>query len=441
MDVRKPLAVACTFLFILYLLYSKDRRRTYLLTAVYFLPLMDLLITPTSKGSFTVFDAISFYSIIFLIKDFRFTTNRNAVYFVIFLFFFGTLLFSTMESQFRSVSLVSYFQFFPVFVFSKALMEEINEDPAFTHVIIRAARTICLISLVFLLMQLVVGLKFSLYPSLNTNTFTSGSARYPSFFNDPQKFAQYLSMSSFLFLVPTNHPKETPLKRNLFFLAVVVGLFLTGARAAFGGLVVGMAVVFLIGESKYRIAGIAGGLGGYLLIMLFGEYFPLFNREESASESFEFRNHIWQEALQIFRDNPVFGIGIGNYQSYVTLYSPDQFWFLPENEIMYFDHPESGYLKMLTEFGAVPFFLICMFVVIPVFSGLRSFLKGWTDNRVFYFIGALAGWLISYITVYSLSDRRVLIMVAMHITLLIMASNNKLEELHEKDSEWHTEPE
>ncbi|RPD47275.1 O-antigen ligase family protein [Paracnuella aquatica] len=435
MDIRKPLAVACTFLFILYLLYSKSRRRTFLLTVVYFLPLMDLLITPTSRGSFTVFDFISFYSVIFLIKDFRFTTNRNAVYFVIFLLFFGTLLFGTMESQFRSVSLVSYFQFFPVFIFSKALMEEINDDPAFTHVIIRAARVICLVSLVFLAMQLIVGLKFSLYPSLNTNTFTGGSARYPSFFNDPQKYAQYLSMSSFLFLIPTNHPKETPLKRNLFFLAAVVGLFLTGARAAFGGLVVGLAIVFLIGESKYRTVGIAGGLAGYLLIVLFGEYFPLFNREESASESFEFRNHIWQEALQIFRDNPVFGIGIGNYQSYVALYSPDQFWFLPENEIMYFDHPESGYLKMLTEFGAIPFFLLCLYVVIPFFSGLRSFFNQWTDNRVFYFIGALVGWMISYITVYSLSDRRVLIMVALHISLLILAGNNKLEELHEKDNE------
>jgi O-antigen ligase len=164
-------------------------------------------------------------------------------------------------------------------------------------------------------------------------------------------------------------------------------MFLTGARAAFSGLVVGLAIVFLIGESKYRTVGLIGGAFGYLLILLFGQYFPLFNRGESYAESFEFRNHIWGEAMDIYRKNPVLGIGIGNYQNYVSLYSPDQFWFMPEGEIMYFDHPESGYLKMLTEYGTIGFALICSFVLIPIASAVINFFNKLADNRIFYFIG------------------------------------------------------
>jgi O-antigen ligase len=167
------------------------------------------------------------------------------------------------------------------------------------------------------------------------------------------------------------------------------------------------------------------------MILLFGQYFPLFNREESYSDSYEFRNHIWGEAIDIFKDNPLLGIGIGNYQSYVSIYSTDQFWFLPAGEIMYFDHPESGYLKMLTEFGLFPLLLLSLFIIVPIFAALWKYINNLIDNRIFYFIGAITGWLISSITVYSLSDKRVLIPLTTHICLLILANNRKLEVIDE----------
>lgn len=434
MDLRKPLAILCVLAFVILLLWSNSRRRLYVLYVLFALPLMDFQITPSAQGGFTVFDAISYFSLIFIIKDFRFTTNQNAGYFVIFLLLAFVLTLGSVESEFVHTSLISLSQFFPIFIFTKSVMDEINEEPDFTQRIIHASRVICLVSVVFLMCQIVLGLKFSLYPGLNTNTFVGDSARYPSFFNDPQKYAQYLSMSSFLFLIPTNSLSILNRKRYLFFGAVIIAMFLTGARAAFSGLVIGLAIVYLIGESKYRTAGIVAGVFGYIIILLFGQYFPLFNRGESYSESYEFRNQIWKEALQIYRANSLLGIGIGNYQSYVALYSPDQFWFMPEGEIMYFDHPESGYLKMLTEYGTFAFILICSFVIIPIFAAVRNFLNHFTDNRIFYFIGAITGWLISYITVYSLSDRRVLILVGLNIILLIMASNGKLETLYESEN-------
>lgn len=440
MDIRKPLAIACALIIILALILSKSRRRTYVLLVVYTLPLIDLYLTPAAQGNFTVFDVVSYVSFIFLVKDFRFTTHTNVSYLITFLLLSSLILLSTILSEFVSVSLISFVQFFPIFIFAKALIDEINDNPAFTHKLIHAFRIVCLISVVFLACQLLIGISFTFYPSLNTNTFLSGSARYPSYFNDPQKYAQFLAMNCFLFLFRTNHPVETEKRRYIIFMVVVISLFLTGARAAFFGLVIGLALVYLIGESKYRTAGIAGGAIGYVIILVFGQYFPLFNREESYSESYEFRNHIWQEAIEIINDNPLLGIGIGNYQSYVAIYSTDQFWFLPEGEIMYFDHPESGYLKMLTEFGVITFSLLCLFIIMPIFTALWKYFNGSIDNRIFYFIGAIAGWMISYITVYSLSDKRVLITLTAHICLLILANNRKLEVLHEEnDTEGHRE--
>lgn len=435
MDIRKPLAIACALFIIVALVLSKSRRRTYVLLVIYTLPIIDLYLTPASQGNFTVFDIVGYIAFIFLVKKFRFTTHTNVEYLIIFFLFSALLLLGTALSEFFSISIISFTQFFPIFVYAKALIEEINDDPAFTHTLIHAVRIVCLISVVFLLCQMVLGLSFTFYPGLNTNTYTSGNARYPSFFNDPQKYAQFLSMSSFLFLFRTNHPFETPKRRYILFLVVVVAMFLTGARAAFSGLVVGLALVFLIGESKFRVAGLAGGAVGYIIILLFGQYFPLFNREESYSDSYEFRNHIWQEAIQIINDNPLIGIGIGNYQSYVAIYSTDQFWFLPGGEIMYFDHPESGYLKMLTEFGIISFAVLCLFIIVPVFTAIWKYLNGWIDNRIFYFIGAITGWMISYITVYSLSDKRVLIPLTTHICLLMLANNRKLEVIYERKDE------
>jgi O-antigen ligase len=290
-----------------------------------------------------------------------------------------------------------------------------------------------LASIIFLGIQVAVGLKFSFYTNLNRNTFVE-ALRYPSFFQDPQKYAQFLSMCSFFFLLKTNKPSESNIRNYLFFLAVVIAMFLTGARAAFSGLCVGLAIVFLGGESKYRTVAIVGGLAGYIIVLLFGEYFPLFNRGESYSESYEFRNQIWQDAVDIFSDNPLLGIGIGNYQSYVEIHAPDQFWYMEDNEIMYFDHPESGYLKMLTEYGLLGLGLLSMFIILPVISALKRYFFKRTDTRIFYFIGAITGWMISYITVYSLSDKRVLIPLTVHICLLITAETRKLNTIYERKS-------
>jgi O-antigen ligase len=302
-----------------------------------------------------------------------------------------------------------------------------NADQDFTTTVIKALRTVCLISVVFLAIQLVVGTKFNFYGSLNNNVSIASESisRYPSFFQDPQKYAQFLSITSFLFLIKTGDAQQS-FKNYMYFAVSVLAMFLTGGRAAFGGFVVGLAIVFLIGESKYRVPAIIAGMLGYSLILLFGEYFPLFNRSESATESYEFRNQIWQEALEIHRQHANLGIGIGTYQSYVEIYAQEQFWYMGDGEIMFFDHPESGYLKMLTEYGRFAFALLCLFIILPLFNAIRRYILGLTDSRIFYSIGAIIAWMISYITVYSLSDTRVVIPLITHICLLITADKRKI---------------
>jgi hypothetical protein len=409
MEIRKALSIACVGAFVICLLWARSKRRMYLLFVLYLLPLVDLNITPATQGFFSAFDLISYLSLPFIFKDFRFATGKNTKYLVLFLLLSFALLASTLSSDFVNTSLISLSQFLPIFIFAKALIEEINKDPLFTKKIIETLRIVCLASIIFLGIQVVVGLKFSFYTNLNTNTYVEVAMRYPSFFNDPQKYAQFLSMCSFFFLIKTNKLSDSNTRNYLFFLAVIIAMFLTGARAAFSGLCVGLAIVFLGGESKYRTVAIAGGLAGYIIVLLFGEYFPLFNRGESYGESYEFRNQIWQEALDIFSDNPLLGIGIGNYQSYVEIHAPDQFWYLGDG-------------------------LLSMFIILPVISALKRYFSKRTDTRIFYFIGAITGWMISYITVYSLSDKRVLIPLTVHICLLITAGTRKLNTIYERKS-------
>lgn len=438
MEIRKALSIACLLVFIICLLCAKSKRRTYVLFVLYFLPLIDLYITPVSQGGFSVFDAVSYLTLLFIFKDFHFTTGKNVIYLVLFLLLSFLLFLGSIYSEFVNTSLISMVKFFPVFIYGKALIEEINSDPGFSKKIINVLRIVCLISIIFLVIQMIAGLRFSLYTNLNTNVSIESSLRYPGYFQDPQKFAQFLSLTSFFFLIKTNKPSRSNLKNYLFFLAVIIAMFLTGARAAFLGLCVGLAIVFLVGETKYRKVAIIGALAGYIIVTIFSQYFPIFNREESYGESYEFRNQIWKEAVGIFNKNPFLGIGIGNYQSYVEVHAPDQFWYLADDEIMYFDHPESGYLKMLTEYGLFGFILICSFIIIPVYSALKRYFNNRTDSRTFYFIGAITAWMISYITVYSLSDKRVLIPLAVHICLLITTRNRKFKAFYERKNSIRT---
>ena len=320
-----------------------------------------------------------------------------------------TLLIGSLLSEFVSSSVLSIIKFLPIVIYIHVLLYECMEDDAFIFKVIDILKLNLLIAIVFLFLQVGLGLNFALFVTDNPN-ITFEAIRYPGIFQDPQKFAQYLAALSFVSLI--NSPSSalfTKYKYPLLGLTII-SLFLTGGRAALLGLAVGVLFVAMFSSNKVRIGVLLGGVMLFLLGLALSDYLAIFNRGESLKESYDTRNVIWQVALGIFSKHPLFGIGIGNYSNYVSVHAKDQYW-LVGGEKVYFDHPESGYLKFLTEFGIFGTAGVFMFLIAAIYKGLRVFFLKVKDFYLVYLTAAIITWMVGFYSVYSFGDTRILILI------------------------------
>jgi O-antigen ligase len=268
--------------------------------------------------------------------------------------------------------------------------------------------------LFFLAMQVMTGVQFNLYGRLNPNVQDLFGLRYPGPFQDPQKFAQYLSMSLFLLLGFT-----TERSHFLFWLAAgVVCIGLTGARASLFGLAFGLAFVHI------KRAILSGRYLRSVIVLLAGcalffaaQQLIVFQRVKSTEEDLLFRYAIWEKAFGFFLEDPVLGIGPGAYQEFVEQRDPEQVWKV-EDKLVYFDHPESGLLLWLVEYGIMVFgvILLALATVVNPFTGNHR--GPGAAHLTVYLEAGLLCWVISFVTVYSLSDRRIGVMVVLLASLL-----------------------
>jgi O-antigen ligase len=389
---------------------------------LYALPLIDLKITPYQWGSLSLFDGFAYIMLFLRFKDFLTIYKPNKFYFGGFCTLLFLLLLGSLTSAFITNSLLTILTVIPVFIYARLLMVECMQDEQFLNKMIKGLQFACLFSMAFLAAQLVVGLDLRFYDELNQNTLDSNGIRYPSFFHDSQKYAQFLAMLSFLFLINNKNIQRPGLKNLVLFLSVAVAIFLTGGRSAFLGLSAGVLFLLLFAGMQYKKYIVAGCLAGGLVIAFFSKSLIIFNRNDDFNNSFDFRAAIWQEAYDIYRTHPLLGIGVGNYKDYVSHYSQDQYLVL-ENEIIFLDQPENGYLKILTEFGGPAFLVAFILILGPVAGAIRAWMKRQTDARVLLFIAPIVCWLVSFVSLYSLTDRRNLIVLICLCTILIYLSN------------------
>ena len=119
-------------------------------------------------------------------------------------------------STFTNDTSVALFQYICVFGFAKILVSECFENIVFYNSVINALKVTVFFSLIFLVCQFIFGVNFSLEKSLNSNVLSLDVIRYPSFFQDPQKYAQFISATSFLFLIKDKQTSRLPII-NIFF--------------------------------------------------------------------------------------------------------------------------------------------------------------------------------------------------------------------------------
>jgi O-antigen ligase len=418
------IAFAVVFGFVGYMLFTKEKTNlAYVKYMLYAYPFLGIDLLP-SILSVNIFDFLTFIFFFFLYN--RYTANKpgSSIYIILFVLFM-LLLFAGVyfSEQFTRETGTALLQLFSITTFIVILYQVLVFEKNAKAEILSGLRFMLLFSFLFLLLQYVIGPGFSFAKSENINVAGGEAIRYPSFFQDPQKYAQFLSVLSFLVLVPIQH-EEKDNRRLSIVLAIlsVCALLLTGGRAGLGGWLVGMIFLAFLGNPIYRAQLILVLLALGSFAYVFQDQLPIFKRADLES-SYIFRQMIWNDALAIHQNHPWFGIGIGNYANYVSLHNPDQFW-IHNNEITFYDHPESGYLKLLVEFGLPAFGLLLFMILYTLYQNIHVYAKTKLIEFILY-TAAILSWLIGFYTVYSLGDIRIKLLVALVFVLSVSSIQSK----------------
>jgi O-antigen ligase len=155
--------------------------------------------------------------------------------------------------------------------------------------------------------------------------------------------------------------------------------------------------------------------------------FILFQRLDRFDDSYKFRAYIWNEAYDIYNKHKFLGIGIGNYKDYVGRYSGDQYFLFEDNNILIFDQPENGYLKILTELGAFGFIISFLMILIPIAKALYAHFTAKKNYILLLFIAPIICWFISFNSLYTLSDSRIIILFVSLICFIIKSPYTHLK--------------
>lgn len=404
--------------FILMILVPGNPNKLYVQYILLVYPLMaiDLMSSVLSTNIF------SFTTLIFLLLFYKraplFENDKKSIYRVFFIALsvvVGAGL--ILAESLTSTSVTYLMEYISIFIFSRVLIDECLIDRKFIHTAINCLKVTLFVSLVFMCGQLIVGPSFTIAKSPNINVLSGIHVRYTSFFQDPQKYGQFLGACSFLFLIKSSEERKWDFINYALLILSVLSIFLTGGRGALGGWLLGVFLLIFLGNARYRIPVILALIVLGTVVYNYSSSFAMFQRGTSLADSYEFRYAIWKDAIKIFTDNPFWGVGIGNYANYVSVHNPDQYW-ISDNVITFFDHPESGYLKLLTEFGGIGFAVILLMIFTPLYKGILLYFKTY---RSFHLLlsASLITWLVGFYTVYSLGDIRILILVASLLSLMI----------------------
>ena len=418
------IAFAVVFGFVGYMLFTKEKTNlAYVKYMLYAYPFLGIDLLP-SILSVNIFDFLTFIFFFFLYN--RYTANKSgsSIYIILFVLFM-LLLFAGVyfSEQFTRETGTALLQLFSITTFIVILYQVLVFEKNAKAEIFLGLRFMLLFSFLFLLLQYVIGPGFSFAKSENINVAGGEAIRYPSFFQDPQKYAQFLSVLSFLVLVPTQHEEKNNTRLSIVLAILsVCALLLTGGRAGLGGWLVGMIFLAFLGNPIYRAQLILVLLALGSFAYAFQDQLPIFKRADLES-SYIFRQMIWNDALAIHQNHPWFGIGIGNYANYVSLHNPDQFW-IHNNEITFYDHPESGYLKLLVEFGLPAFGLLLFMILYTLYQNIHVYAKTKLIEFILY-TAAILSWLIGFYTVYSLGDIRIKLLVALVFVLSVSSIQSK----------------
>jgi len=238
--------------------------------------------------------------------------------------------------------------------------------------------------------------------------------RIISTLGNPLYVAAYLSFHIFLSAFLWQQAKSQAIRWLLagVFLFELAVFFLTGARGAFIGVLVGAGIImvsFIFSMENVKKKILLGALVVLLLtvpfLLNFAKDTPIVKKYDALSRfsnitlsAGEARITLWGIAFEAFKERPIFGWGIENFNSaFAKHYNPKMFGQEP-----WFDRTHNTPIDWLVSGGLLGL-LLYMSVLLSILVALFSAVKHTIVSRqsAFIFIGMFAAYVIQLLFVFD----------------------------------------
>lgn len=427
LSLLKMIAVSVVFLYVLANLFLKVEKRFLYVSFIFFaFPFLAIRI---AEG-YNAFVAISYIYLLFFYKISWPSFFSGWFYRILFFLLIGVIVVGMMVSEFpfSEDSVREFIKLVPLFLFAQSFIVLCLSNDLLLEKMMYYLKYIALFSIVFLVIQMAVGVEFNLTGSIRPNVVIRSGYRYTSILADPQHLSQFFAVLSFLCLLhPEHFNTRQKLPGMLLFFLCIIGIFSSGGRSGLMGFMLGFLIVVFFLKNTYRFSLLLAAALIGVVVLNYKDSFSMFNRGTDLNDTYDFRYNIWMEALQIVRDNPFFGVGIGNYANHVMYHIPNQFWEI-DHEIVPFDVPENGYLKIMSECGILGFTLIFLFILYTIAAGFISLIRHTHMNMV-YLLASACSFFVSFNGTYTFAEVRICILYSAVISLIIVFLQKSREEL------------
>lgn len=167
----------------------------------------------------------------------------------------------------------------------------------------------------------------------------------------------------------------------LITVAALFCMLLTFSRGAWLGLAVSILIIFIFKKEKAYMLSLFAGAA----LLALPEYDAVIARTNmeflAADTSGIFRLHLWDTAVKIFSDNPLWGAGIGSYGHLLQA----QYGY-------YISHAHNFYLQMLAETGIIGLTAFLGYLCITMYVSYRLYRSSRSRRARSLALGTMAGF-------------------------------------------------
>lgn len=186
----------------------------------------------------------------------------------------------------------------------------------------------------------------------------AGAHRAAGFFGHPMTFAGYFCVFLPVLLVcffEKNILGKFRYVSGILFLLGCIALFYNGTRGAWLALapvILFIGIYYMLQNKRYMVLGLVFLIASGCVLMNNDRFIKRISSVTNVTTdtSNTERLLMWESAFNMVKDNPVLGVGLGQYKD-----NYQKKYILPEAKQPYLSHAHSNYMQMLAENGILGF--------------------------------------------------------------------------------------